>query len=70
MPLTHSGTILVCGLDYIGCTIATALCKSGDVRKVYLYDKEIVKEEDVQNMNEYYLQEDVGTITRGEAIRN
>ena len=52
MPLTHSGTILVCGLEQIGCTIATGLCKSGDVKKIYLYDKETVTNEDVETMTE------------------
>jgi len=70
MPLTHSGTILVCGLDSIGCTIATGLCKSGDVKKIYLYDKETVTKEDVENMNAYYVDADIDIRTRGEAMTN
>ena len=70
MPLTHSGTILVCGLEQIGCTIATGLCKSGDVKKIYLYDKETVTNEDVETMTEYYAGNDVDIKTRGEAMTN
>ena len=70
MPLIYSGTVLVCGLDSIGCTIAAGLCKSGDFHKLYVYDKNIVTKEDVENISPYFVENDIGVITRGEAVRN
>ena len=70
MPLIYSGSVLVCGLDSIGCTIAAGLCKSGDFHKLYVYDKNVVTKEDVENISPYFVENDIGVLTRGEAVRN